>query len=546
MSAGAPQCAPGDSRLPVFFVGGGRSDTVGVTAEAVGSKAYNLMRMDRVGLPVPPAFVIGADACREFLRSGGRTGPALAEALAANVRRLEDSTGTSFGGRRRPLLVSVRSGAAVSMPGMMESVLNVGLNDITVEGFIRHTGNPRLAWDCYRRLVQSYANLVHGCSHAPFDALVARELDPVLFPTPRELDAVTLRRLTRDSLERVAAVRGAHVAQDPMVQLDECVKAVFRSWMSDKARAYRALHGIDEAMGTAVTVQAMVFGNAGGTSGSGVGFTRDPASGDNALYLDFLFNAQGEDVVSGRRLAGEATRLEVALPQVYARLRHHKDLLEREFGDLQDFEFTVQDAELWLLQTRSAARTSRAALQIAVDMVDEGLIDVATALARVQGLDLDATQRVELELPAGAVALAQAIPAGIGVASGVMALDSETAQRMVARGLPVILVREEIATDDFTGIAAADGILTARGGRTSHAAVVAREMDKACLVGCATLRLDLAARRCHLGTVVVKEGDWLSLDAHGRIFAGRSSLVRARPEHLLARIEAWRRELAPA
>ena len=527
----------------VYFIGGGRSDPQGVTPEVVGGKAFNLMRMDRAGLPVPPAFVIGTAACREYQRAGGHLPAGFSDLMGANIRQLESATGRSFGGRRRPLLVSVRSGAPVSMPGMLDSVLNVGLNDVSVMGLVRASGNPRLAWDSYRRLVESYASVVHGCPLAPFDAQVQRHLDPVLFPSPRELDAVTLRLLALDALQLVRAMPAASFPQDPMAQLGACVAAVFRSWDGARARTYRRMHGIDDALGTAVTVQAMVFGNAGGTSGSGVGFTRDPASGRNELYLDFLFNAQGEDVVSGRRTVSDGGRLQSLLPHLHARLQRVKSLLEGEFGDLQDFEFTVQDGELFLLQTRNGKRTPWAALHVAVDMVDEGLIDVSTALARLDALDLPAIERIYLDAADTAQAIATATPASIGVASGLLALDSDSARRLCDGNKPVILVREEIATDDIAGMAIACGILTGRGGRTSHAAVVARQLDKVCLVGCAALRIDANARRCRIGDTVLREGEWLSLDGNeGRVFAGRLETIRERPESLLRRIEAWHRD----
>ncbi len=527
----------------VVFIGGGRSDTRGVTPRTVGAKAYNLMRMDGAGLPVPPAFVIGTGVCRRVLEAGGRLPDDLDELLAVNVRRLEEVTGRTFGSRRRPLLVSVRSGAPVSMPGMMESVLNVGLNDVTVHGLLRVTGNPRLAWDSYRRLVESYAGVVHGRAGAGFDALAERYLEPGLFASTRDLDAPALRRLARDALEHANGLHGAGFPQDPMAQLRACTAAVFRSWRAEKAATYRRMHGIDDALGTAVVVQAMVFGNGGGTSGSGVGFTRDPASGVNELYLDFLFNAQGEDVVSGRREVTDAGRLEALLPDVHARLARVKRLLESEFGDLQDFEFTVQDGELWLLQTRSGKRTPWAALHVALDLVDEGLIDVPTALERLAPLDLDALERVSLAAGADVPELASATPASMGVVSGRIALDSERAAALAAAGDPVVLVREEMATEDIAGMAAARGILTARGGRTSHAAVVARQLDKVCLVGCAALQVDPLARRCRIGDAALGEGDWLSLDGNrGRVLRGRLEVTRERPVAALARVADWQRD----
>jgi pyruvate,orthophosphate dikinase len=426
-------------------------------------------------------------------------------------------------------------------------VLNVGLNDTSVQGLVRMSGNARLAWDSYRRLAAAYANVVHGCPLAPFDALARGYLRPRLFPSLQDLDGISMRALARDTLELARATPGAGLPQDPMRQLTRCVAAVFRSWRSDKARSYRRLNGLDDDAGTAVTVQAMVFGNAGGTSGSGVGFTRDPSTGANALYLDFLFNSQGEDVVSGRRAVTDGERLATLLPDVHARLLNVKSRLEAEFGDLQDFEFTVQDGELFLLQTRAGKRTPWAALKVAVDLVDEGLIDVPTALARIRDLDLDAISSVRLADADPRAALASATPASIGAASGVAVLESGRARRVAAGGAPVILVREDIATEDIDGMAAAAGVLTARGGRTSHAAVVARQMGKVCLVGCGTLSIDESGKSCRIGETRVREGEWLSLDGNdGRVFSGQREVLRERPSALLARVAKWRRTDAVA
>lgn len=529
----------------VFFIGGGKFESSDVFPERVGFKAYNLMRMDRVGLPVPPAFVLGTEFCRDFFDNGCRLPEKFDELLAANIRRLENACNRTFGGRRRPLLVSVRSGAPVSMPGMLDSVLNVGLNDATAQGIIRMTGNPRLAWDSYRRFVELYASVVYGHRPRDYARLPRAYLQAPLFSTVNELDATSMRDLAMDNLEMVRAKEGRPFPQDPMQQLTEAVAAVFRSWQSPRAVEYRRLNGIDGDSGTAVTVQTMVFGNAGGTSGSGVGFTRDPATGENEIYLDFLFNAQGEDVVSGRRAVTDATGLADLLPNVFAKLKRVKSQLESEFKDLQDFEFTVQEGELYLLQTRAGKRTPWSALHIAVDMVNEGLIDPETALARLDALDLDAIQRVKLDLGDSSAALARATPASIGVATGKIALDSETAQKAARRGDPVILVRDDMSTEDIGGLAVAEGMLTVNGGRTSHAAVVARQMGKVCLVGCAGLRIDNARRRCVLGGKECREGDFLSLDGNsGQVYAGRVDIEYERPEVALGQVNAWRRTAA--
>lgn len=530
---------------PVYFIGDGRSDIGSVTTESVGGKAYHLMRMDACGLPVPPAIVLGTAFCQAYLQGGRKLPEGFDELLTANIRRLENATAKSFGGRRRPLLVSVRSGASLSMPGMLETVLNVGLNDDTVRGLIRMNGQPRLAWDCYRRFVESYAEVVCGVARAGFEHVVRRHLGAEGADSLRDLDSAALRALVDRELGHFEAATGHGFPQDPVTQLRTAVEAVFRSWESLKASAYRQLYHLPERPGTAVTVQAMVFGNAGGSSGAGVGFTRHPASGARELYLDFLFDAQGEDVVGGRRAVREAYRLGQVLPAVSARLERVREQLETEFRDMQDFEFTVENGELFLLQTRAGQRTPWAAVQIAVDLVAEGLIDPPTALARLAPYDLDAITRVRLAAGPRRPPLARAVPASLGVASGAIALDGDRARAFAAAGRSVILVRADIATEDLAGMAAANGILTAAGGRTSHAAVVARQMGKVCLVGCTELHIDLQRRRCRIGEREFGEGEILALDGDaGDVYTERLEVTYERPDAALAQIAAWQRAAA--
>ena len=507
-------------------------------AEDVGNKAWNLMRMAEAGLPVPPAFVLPTAWCR-------REQPdLLRQTLATGIARLQTATGLTFGGTRRPLLVSVRSGAAVSMPGMMETVLDVGLNADTVEGLIRMTGNPRLAWDSYRRLVQGYAEVVAHLQPAPFDALVAEALARAEADSERELDHRDLRALTHAMLELYRSLAGAAFPADPQDQLAAAAEAVFRSWDAPRAASYRRMNGISDEAGTAVTVQTMVFGNAGGASGSGVGFTRNPATGAKELYFDFQFNGQGEDVVAGRQKLGDSDRLRRALPGVWARLNEVSRTLEGLFGDAQDFEFTVQSGALYLLQARRAKRTDWAALMIAVDMVEEGSLTSYEALKRLGGMDLDAVVRTRFTPPVPAV-LAEARVAGMGVASGAIALDPAAVKRLTAAGVPAILVRRDTDTSDIEGIALAAGILTGSGGRTSHAAVVARQLGKVCLVACPGLEIDLNARACRIGGTLLNEDDFLSLDGNtGAVHAGRLDPVTERPERALAAVAAWRRAAA--
>jgi pyruvate,orthophosphate dikinase len=505
-------------------------------ADAVGAKAYNLACMAAAGLPVPPAFVLPTSWCRD-LRDGRTDEASVAAALEEGMQRLEAATGLGFGSARRPLLVSVRSGGAVSMPGMLETVLDVGLNATGVAGLVRLTGNPRLAWDSFRRLVQGYAEVVQGLPAAPFDELVTAALTETEAESERDLDHRALHGLASAMLERFRSLAGTPFPSEPRAQLLAAVLAVFRSWDAPKAVTYRRLNGLDDSAGTAVTVQAMVYGNAGGASGAGVGFTRDPATGVRGLYVDFAFNGQGEDVVAGRRATDGGERLARMLPSVHAQLEAICATLEGLSGDAQDFEFTVQTGALWLLQTRRAKRTPWAALRIAVDLVDEGLLTPAEARRLLRGIDPATVVRTRFADPGPALARAQV--ASVGVASGRIALDSAAAE-WIAKSGPAILVRQETVTEDIAGMASAVGILTALGGRTSHAAVVARQLGRVCLVACPELSIDLNRRTCNIGGQEFSEGDPLSLDGNeGTVHAGLLEAVAERPERELAAIAAW-------
>ncbi len=509
-------------------------------ASVIGFKAHNLARMARIGLPVPEGFALGTGLCRAYLEDPRAAAERLRPGLDQALKDLERASGLRFGDPRRPLLVAVRSGAPVSMPGMMDTLLDVGLTQATVRGLLRRTGNPRLAWDSYRRLIQSFAQIVHGASGAPFERAIADEVARQGLAHARELDFRSLALLAERFLAIFEDETGERFPEDPRVQLEAALAAVFRSWASERARRYRRLHAIDERLGTAVTVQRMVFGNAGGTSGAGVAFTRDPSTGENRLYIDFLFNSQGEDVVSGRHRAGDGERLAQVLPAVWRELGAARHALEREFGDAQEFEFTVQDARLYLLQTRAGKRTPWAALRIAVEQVEEGLVEPKAALARLKDLELGAIRRTRLAGEGSMEALAAAVPASVGVASGPVALDSVSARRFAAAGRPPILVREDASTEDIDGIAAAAGLLVARGSRTAHAAVVARQMGKVLLVACEALAIDAASRTLRFGGRRVNEGEPITLDANGgRVFAGELATLVERPERWLAEVEQW-------
>jgi pyruvate,orthophosphate dikinase len=531
------------ARVPALYVILPREKPPARGVTEVGNKAFNLMRMAAAGLPVPPGFVLPVGWCG-LARDDAANAEALRTALANGIARVEAATGLGFGSPRRPLLVSVRSGAAVSMPGMMETVLDIGLNPETVEGLIRLTGNPRLAWDSYRRLVQGYAEVVAGLELAPFDALVRRAVTAAGVDSERDLDHLVSRDLTHRMLECYRDLAKEAFPNDPHTQLARAAEAVFCSWDAPKARAWRTLKGLDNHAGTAVTVQTMVYGNAGGKSGAGVGFTRNPATGEREFYYDFQFKSQGEDVVAGRHMLRDNELLRGTLPEVWSQLETVCHELESLFADAQDFEFTVQSGRLFLLQTRDAKRTPWAAVRIAVEMVEEGLTHPAAALARLEGIDLAAVARTRFS-PKPPEPLAVALVAGIGVACGAIALDPAAARRMAASGQPVILVRRETSTADIDGIAVADGVLTATGGRTSHAAVVARQLGKVCLVACPGLTTDEGTRTARIGERELAEGDFLSIDGNdGAIYPGRLPIVTERPERELAVIAGWKKAAA--
>lgn len=527
----------------VLLIGCGPAADAAPGPDTIGFKAYNLWRMARAGMPVPQAFVLGTAFCREFFQHHRKPVAGLRELLQARIRDLERASGLAFGGARKPLLLSVRSGAPVSMPGMLETVLDIGVCDATVPGLLRLTGNPRLVWDSYRRLVQSFAEVVHQLPAGRFEAALVARIQEAGVESARELDFQSLRTLTRDYLGLYEEMVGQAFPQQPLDQLEAAVVAVWASWAAVKAAEYRRLNQLADDLGTAVTVQRMVYGNAGGTSGAGVAFTRDPASGEPLLYLDFMFNAQGDDVVSGRLSMPDGDRLGTVLPAAFQDVAKAARLLEKEFRDMQEFEFTVQDGKLYVLQTRTGKRNAWAALRIAIDQVEEGLIEPAAAVERLAGIDLATIQRLHVVPASAGAALCRAVGAGGSVAIGEIALDSDRAREVAAAGRHAILVRESTSTEDITGIVAAVGILTAAGGRTAHAAVVARQLEKVCVVGCDVLSVDLPHRRCSVAGRQLSEGDVLSLDGEtGDVFVGSVAVTTEKPEANLARALRWREE----
>jgi pyruvate, orthophosphate dikinase len=509
------------------------------SADAIGAKAANLARMAALGLPVPPAFVLPVKLCAAIIGKEAHAERDLRDGLKEGIQFLEGATGKRFGDHRLPLLVSVRSGAARSMPGMLDTVLDVGCTSAAVQGLIRFTGRPRLAWDCRRRFLESYTETVLGLDPGLFAARLAELTIAEGAASDRELDS--------EALERLAAAERALIEErdddiwleDAAVQLESAARAVYRSWMSERAQAYRRLQNLDHLRGTAVTVQAMVFGNGGLSSGAGVAFSRDPSTGQRQPMIDLVLDAQGEDVVSGRRTPDTEETFVRSLPRAAAELGDILKRLEREFGDVQDVEFTIEDGKLWILQTRTAKRTPRAGLRIAIDLVHEGVITKQQALERIAGIDVAALDQVSL------VSVDKPVLSGIGASGGIAvgraAFSSASAERLAATGAPVILMRPDTSTADVAGFAVAAGIVTSVGARTAHAALVARQMGKPCLVGCSGMTIDVAADRAQLAGVTVSESDWITIDGdRGNIYLGQHETVVTRPEVELAEIASWR------
>lgn len=508
------------------------------SADLVGGKAAALARMAGMGLRVPAAFVIPTSQCARLLAGAPEAMNRLRDNLKSGMAYLERETGLEFGDRRRPLLVSVRSGAAVSMPGMLETVLNVGCTRTAVRGLMRWRGAPRFAWDCRRRLLEGYVQTVLGLAPDRFESGLAALMASEQAALDLDLDGEALERLCT-AYEQEIAEQGLALPEDPFEQLLAATLAVFASWNSERARTYRRLQGLEWLPGTAVTVQAMVFGNADTASASGVAFSRDPSTGAPQPIIDVLFDAQGEDVVSGRRSPETEEAFSRRAPEASAELREVLRKVEAEFGDVQDVEFTMESGRLYILQTRAAKRTPRAALKIALDLFDEGRIGASDVVARLTPFDPDSFAVTRFAGRADVAARGE--PAAPGVASARVALDSAAATARVAAGEPALLVRRDTSTEDVEGFNAAAAILTALGGRTAHAALVARQMNKPCVVGCADLRIDLATRELRLGAQRVKEGDWLSIDGEtGEVFLGRRDVLRDLPEAALERLSALR------
>jgi pyruvate,orthophosphate dikinase len=532
-----------NKRRYIYFFGGGKAEGKAEMRDLLGGKGAGLHEMTRIGAPVPPGFTITTEVCTFYYAQDRRYPRGLKEDLLNSLARIEKLLGRRFGDYDDPLLVSVRSGARESMPGMMDTVLNLGLNDRTVQGLIHRSHNPRFAYDSYRRFVHMYADVVLGLKSRdktesdPFETILERKKRSrgVRFDT--ELNAEDLKELVADFKVEVKNRSGKDFPEDPFDQLWGAIGAVLGSWNNDRAIAYRQLYQIPHSWGTAVNVQAMVFGNLGEKCATGVAFTRNPATGERQFYGEFLINAQGEDVVAGIRTPKPIAELESVMPGPYMELKRVCKILENHYKEMQDIEFTIEDNKLWMLQTRAGKRTGFAAVRIAIDMVEERIIGRKEALLRIEADHLNHLLRPifdsrdkEQAAKEGRI-LARGLPAGPGAATGRIVFHAEEAVAWKNNGERVLLCRIETSPDDIRGMEAAEGILTARGGMTSHAALVARQMGKVCVAGCEALNIDYAARTMHVGETILKEGDWLSLDGStGEVMPGE---IRTLPSEVL-------------
>ncbi|HEY3797329.1 MAG TPA: pyruvate, phosphate dikinase [Caulobacteraceae bacterium] len=536
----------------VYAFGGGGADGDASMKELLGGKGANLAEMSALGLPVPPGFTITTEACTHFYANERRYPDSLRAEVTTALQRVETLTGKRFGDAAAPLLVSVRSGARASMPGMMDTVLNLGLNDATVEGLAKLAGDRRFAFDSYRRFIQMYSNVVLGLDHHMFEEILDDHKDALSVTIDTQLTAENWEAVVRDYKAAVARENGVAFPQEPTQQLWGAIGAVFESWMNERAKFYRRMHDIPESWGTAVNVQSMVFGNMGETSATGVAFTRNPSTGEAALYGEFLINAQGEDVVAGIRTPQSITRIareemgekapsmEEALPEVFTELRGVVNQLERHYRDMQDIEFTVERGRLYMLQTRNGKRTAKAALRVAVDLANEGLITREEAVVRVEPASLDQLLHPTIDPAAERDVIAMGLPASPGAATGAIVFTAEDAEHRGAAGEAVILVREETSPEDIRGMDAARGIVTARGGMTSHAAVVARGMGRPCVSGAGEIQIYEKQGEMRARGRVFKAGDIITIDgAKGEILSGTVKMIEPELSGDFATLMSW-------
>ena len=516
----------------VYFFGNGKAEGTKDQRTLLGGKGANLAEMTNLGIPVPPGFTISTVACKEFYALGEKWPAGLEEEIQKNLKTLEEATGKKFGSKENPLLVSVRSGASVSLPGMMDTILNLGLSDETVKGLIQKSGNERFAYDAYRRFIQMFGNVVLEMDHHGFEQLLAAKKKKLKVTEDTGLNAAALKELVEEYKDYVKKATKKAFPEDAMQQLRLACNAVFASWNNQRAITYRNLSKIPHDLGTGVNVQTMVFGNMGNTSGTGVAFTRDPGTGEHKFFGEFLINAQGEDVVAGIRTPNPISQLKQKMPQAYAELEAIYQKLEKHFRDMQDLEFTIEDGRLFLLQTRNGKRSAAAAVKIACDMVKEGLINKDEAILRVAPEQLDQLLHPTIDTKVKYKTLAKGLPASPGAAVGKVVFNAEDAIEWTEeKGIPVVLVRMETSPEDVGGMAIAQGILTATGGMTSHAAVVARGMGKCCIAGCGDIHIDYKGKffsaKSSSGTLKVREGDFITLNGStGDVILGEVKLVQ--------------------
>ncbi|MGZ3315276.1 MAG: pyruvate, phosphate dikinase, partial [Caulobacteraceae bacterium] len=536
----------------VYAFGGGGADGDASMKNLLGGKGANLAEMSALGLPVPPGFTITTECCTHYSKNGSSYPDDLKGQVDAALAKVEEQVGKRFGDPANPLLVSVRSGARASMPGMMDTVLNLGLNDETVMGLAGLSGDERFAFDSYRRFIQLYSNVVLGLDHHMFEEILDDAKDRVGAYVDTDLTADDWKEVVADYKRAVQGELGKPFPQDVGDQLWGAIGAVFASWMNDRAKFYRRMHDIPESWGTAVNVQSMVFGNMGPTSATGVAFTRNPSTGENKLYGEFLINAQGEDVVAGIRTPQSLTRaareemgdenpsMEEALPEVFVQFKAVVERLERHYRDMQDIEFTVEQGKLYMLQTRNGKRTAKAALKVAVDMAADGTITRKEAIARVEPSSLDQLLHPTLDPKAEREVLASGLPASPGAATGKVVFNSDEAERLGQAGEAVILVRDETSPEDIHGMHAARGIVTARGGMTSHAAVVARGMGRPCVSGAGDIQIDERAGHFVCRGRTVKAGDIITIDgSKGEVLAGAVSMIEPELTGDFATLMVW-------
>jgi len=513
----------------VYFFGGGKAEGKGDMKDTLGGKGAGLAEMTNAGLPVPPGFTISTEVCRIYYDNKNQISDEIQKQIDESLARLETLSEQKLGSPERPLLVSVRSGAKFSMPGMMDTILNLGLSETTVKAMASRTKNERFAWDSYRRFIQMFGNVVLQIEKHAFDDIFEHNKEKANAQMDTDIPTASLQQIVREYKALVKEKTNAEFPDEPKKQLHMAINAVFRSWNNPRAIHYRKMNKISETLGTAVNVQAMVFGNMGDTSGTGVGFTRNPSTGEKEFYGEFLMNAQGEDVVAGIRTPLPINELNKVLPQCYSQLREITDRLEKHYRDMQDFEFTIQESKLYMLQTRNGKRTGKAAVKVAADMVKENLISAEEAIMRVEPSQLDQLLHPILDPKSKAQPIAHGLPASPGAVSGRIVFTADEAVEMAKNG-KVVLVRRETAPDDIHGMDVAVGILTSRGGMTSHAAVVARGMGKCCIVGAESIAIDERKKSMTVAGKTLREGDWLTLEGgSGKIFEGEVATIEPDP-----------------